>query len=65
MLFRPCKVIPYIFKTEFAVSANMAYVEVKLEPRALGGGEGGVYEDPENMVSSGGGNDRQTERCRD
>ena len=45
-------------KTKLAVSTNMAYGEVKLEP--LGGGEGDVYENPEKMVSSGGGNDRQT-----
>ena len=41
--------------TEFSVSANMAYGQVKLEP--LGGGEGDVYEDPEEMVESGRGND--------
>ena len=40
---------------DFAVSSNMAYGEVKLEP--LGGGEGGVYEDPEEMGKSGQGND--------
>ena len=48
---------------EFAVSANVAYGEVKLEP--LGGGEGGVYEDPEKMVNSGRGNDRQTDYSTD
>ena len=41
----------------------MAYGEVKLEP--LGGGEGDVYEDPDKMVSSGGGNDRQTDYSTD
>ena len=48
--------------TEFAVSSNMAYGEVKLEPL---GGEGGVYEDPEEMVKSGRGNDRQTDYSAD
>ena len=45
------------------MSANVTYREVKLEP--LGGGEGDVYEDPEKMVSSGGGNDRQTDYSTD
>ena len=50
-------------KTKFAVSANIAYGEVMLEP--LGGGERDVYEDPEMMVSSEGGNDRQTDYSTD
>ena len=45
------------------MSINTAYGEVKLEP--LGGGEGDVYENPEKIVSSGGGNDRQTDYSTD
>ena len=36
-------------KSDFAMSANRAYGEVKLEPR---GGEG-VYEDPNKLASIG------------
>ena len=34
-------------KSDFAMSANRAYGEVKLEPR------GGVYEDPNKLASIG------------
>ena len=37
-------------KSDFAVSANIAYGEVKLEPKARGGG---VYEDPDKLASMG------------
>ena len=39
-------------KSDFTVSANIAYGEVKLEPSR----EGGVYEDPDKLAHMGGGN---------
>ena len=43
-------------KSDIAVSANMAYGEMKLEPRGGIGGGDGVYEDPDKMANTGQGN---------
>ena len=39
-------------KSDIPVSANMAYGEMKLEPRGGIGGGDGVYEDPDKLVNT-------------
>ena len=46
-------------KGDLAVSANMVYGKVKLVPR---GGGGGVYEDPDKLISTGQG-DYELTQC--